>query len=110
MWHVVPGASTPSAGDVRAVELEDRRLALWRTESGVVVACEARCPHQWADLATEGVVAGEELVCTAHGWRFSTDGSGSKLAGNGRRDDKAPVEVFPVRSETGCPVMIWIGP
>ncbi len=28
------------------------------------------CPHRAADLAVFGVIEGDELVCTLHGWRF----------------------------------------
>jgi UDP-MurNAc hydroxylase len=31
---------------------------------------QRRCPHRNADLAAFGVIDGNELVCTLHGWRF----------------------------------------
>ncbi|MBU6241919.1 MAG: Rieske 2Fe-2S domain-containing protein [Acidobacteria bacterium] len=31
---------------------------------------ERFCPHRQADLGTFGVIEGDELVCTLHGWRF----------------------------------------
>jgi UDP-MurNAc hydroxylase len=30
------------------------------------------CPHRQADLAEFGVVEGDHIVCTLHGWKFST--------------------------------------
>jgi UDP-MurNAc hydroxylase len=34
------------------------------------------CPHRQADLSVFGVLEGDEIVCTLHGWRFRTaDGS-----------------------------------
>jgi UDP-MurNAc hydroxylase len=33
------------------------------------------CPHRQADLSEFGVVEGDTIVCTLHGWKFSaTDG------------------------------------
>ncbi len=31
---------------------------------------QRRCPHRNADLAAFGLIDGDELVCTLHGWRF----------------------------------------
>jgi cytochrome P450/nitrite reductase/ring-hydroxylating ferredoxin subunit len=43
-------------------------LVLVRSKDGVR-AYEARCPHQ-GTLLSEGEIAGDHLVCRAHGWRF----------------------------------------
>jgi phenylpropionate dioxygenase-like ring-hydroxylating dioxygenase large terminal subunit len=91
---VAPGAAT-------SVELGDDGIVVWRTASGVLVACDARCPHQWSHLAGAGVVDGEELVCLSHFWRFDVEGHGSKLAMNGRRDAKSDVATFAVRELDG---------
>ncbi|MCX7619574.1 MAG: Rieske (2Fe-2S) protein [Acidimicrobiales bacterium] len=92
-------------GEVRAVELDrDGRpfeLVVWRTLSGKPVVMDARCPHQWSHLEAEGVVDGDELVCTAHFWRFGPDGAGCKLSMSGRRDAKAPIPVFAARERAG---------
>jgi nitrite reductase/ring-hydroxylating ferredoxin subunit len=89
-------------GAVRAVELRDGwRAALWRSASGHLAACDPRCPHQWSDLVTEGTVAGEELVCLAHHWRFDAAGCGTKLSMTGRRDPKSDVAVFATRVVDG---------
>lgn len=69
--------------------------------SGRVAVCEARCPHQWSDLATEGRVEGEELVCLAHHWRFDPAGRGTKVNALGRRDVKSDVACPRVRVRDG---------
>lgn len=76
------------------VGVDDADAVVWRTLAGRWCASDARCPHQWSHLAAEGVVDGEELVCAAHGWRFDPEGRATKLAMNGRRDPKAPIEVL----------------
>ena len=84
--------AAPPPGSVMEVGVE---LVVWTTESGTTCVAESRCPHQWSPLAQEGVVVGEELLCTAHGWRFDVEGRGTKLNALGRRDRKADVEVVP---------------
>jgi nitrite reductase/ring-hydroxylating ferredoxin subunit len=47
------------------------------------------------------VVDGPEILCTAHFWRFTTDGTGSKVGMTGRRDPKADIAVYPCREVDG---------
>ena len=100
---VAPGSAAP-------VEVGDDELVVWRTASGVLAACDARCPHQWSHLAGAGVVDGEELVCLSHFWRFDTEGHGSKMAMNGRRDPKSDVATFAVREVDGRIEVLVPGP
>ena len=79
----------------------DRDLVVWRTSDGQPCVMEARCPHQWSHLGAEGFVDGDEIVCTAHFWRFDRQGRGSKLNVLGRRDPKADVTVYPTREVDG---------
>ena len=79
----------------------DLDLVVWRTFEGEPCVMEARCPHEWSHLAAEGVVDGPEIVCAAHFWRFTTDGTGSKVGMTGRRDPKADIAVFPCREVDG---------
>jgi phenylpropionate dioxygenase-like ring-hydroxylating dioxygenase large terminal subunit len=88
-------------GRTSAATVGDLDLVLWRTFDGELCVMEARCPHQWSHLAAEGVVDGPEIVCGAHFWRFTTEGVGTKLAMNGRRDPKADIRVFPSREREG---------
>ena len=94
-------AEALSPGSIAAVTVDDLDLVVWRTESGRLCLMDARCPHQWSHLEAEGVVAGEEIVCAAHFWRFDPDGVGVKVAMNGRRDRKADIGVYPVEEVDG---------
>ena len=89
------------SGQIVTVEREDGDVVVWRTASGHTVACDARCPHQWAHLGTAGAVDGEEIVCLSHFWRFDQKGTGSKLSAVGRRDEKSPINTFEVRENEG---------
>ena len=99
-WIDVMASEELREGQVVTVEREEGDIVVWRGTSGRSVACEARCPHQWAHLGSAGAVDGDELVCLSHFWRFDAQGGGSKLAANGRRDEKGAIGTFSIR-ETG---------
>ena len=96
----------PKSGQITDVSLDGQDLIVWRTEKGKLCAMAARCPHQWTHLAHEGVIVGEEIICTTHFWRFSTTGQGCKENVKGRRDPKGNIEVMPCYEKGG---KIWIG-
>ena len=100
-WHAVALTEDIPVGGVLPIEIDGQELVLWRSASGELAACDARCPHQWAHLGPGGAVDGEELVCLSHFWRFAIDGTVSKLAMNGRRDDKGSVRTHQVRESDG---------
>jgi phenylpropionate dioxygenase-like ring-hydroxylating dioxygenase large terminal subunit len=97
---VASSADVPVSG-VFSLVVDGEEIVLWRTAAGELAACDARCPHQWAHLGSAGAVDGAELVCLSHFWRFATDGAASKLAMNGRRDDKGATRAHAVREVDG---------
>ena len=107
-WSDVLASVDVANGQIVEIEIDSDsvEIVLWRTTSGELAACDARCPHPWAHLATAGVVDGDELVCLSHFWRFGTDGAGSKLGATGRRDEKAANRIFRVE-ERGGRIMLW---
>lgn len=62
----------------RLVTVRGHRFAVFRTASGGVGALPDQCPHRRAPLS-EGRVSGEHLVCPYHGWRFSADGTVTRV-------------------------------
>jgi UDP-MurNAc hydroxylase len=56
-------------------EAAAKKAATASTEEVTIGAyrLERFCPHRKADLTRFGVIDGDELVCTLHGWRFATD-------------------------------------
>ena len=100
-WVDLTAAQEVGAGQVRAAEVGEQDLVVWRTFDGTPCVMEARCPHEWSHLEAEGVVDGDEIVCTAHFWRFDIDGRGTKLNVKGRRDPKADIAVFLCRERDG---------
>ena len=108
-WVAVLREDELPPASVTGVSLPIGILAVWRDADGRACAVDARCPHQWSDLATEGIVDGAELVCTAHCWRFDRAGRGTKVNVGGRRDVKADVAVHPCRIEHGQ-IEVWVPP
>ena len=97
----MPESERLASGQIVTVDREDGDIVVWRTTAGKVVACDARCPHQWSHLGTAGAVDGEEIVCLSHFWRFDQEGTGSKLSAAGRRDEKSSIRTFAVRETEG---------
>ncbi|WP_237269585.1 aromatic ring-hydroxylating dioxygenase subunit alpha [Synechocystis sp. CACIAM 05] len=72
-WYWLLRSKQLKHGQVKAVFLLGKDLAVYRTNSGKVVAMDAYCPHMGAHLA-EGKVEGESLRCFFHNWRFDHHG------------------------------------
>ncbi len=77
-WHRVPLAALADS-DRALVELEGRRIALFRVDSTVHAVANG-CPHAGNPLLL-GEVAGTTLTCAFHGWRFDL-ATGACLAGD----------------------------
>ncbi len=69
-WYPLAGANDLADGHVVDAVLDGSPLAVWRGADGVARAWENRCPHRGVRLSI-GSVAGDELVCRYHGWRFA---------------------------------------
>jgi len=84
-------AAVPS-GEMRCVDLEDRRVLVAHTKSGVFVADEM-CTHEDARLC-DGNLNGTLVKCPLHGSRFD-------LVTGAVLDDPAsePLRIYPTRVE-----------
>ena len=72
-WFPVELSRHVPEGQLVPTMLHGQELALWRPIAGSVQAWENRCPHRSVRL-TLGFVAGDQLVCRYHGWRYGSDG------------------------------------
>jgi 3-ketosteroid 9alpha-monooxygenase subunit A len=88
-------------GDVVAANAAGIELVVWRDLRGTAHVHDARCPHQWNHLAAVGAVAGCELVCTAHYWRFEADGRGSRRLSDGTREPMRDLRAYPTTEHGG---------
>jgi len=92
-WIPVARASELAAGEVVAIRVGDREVALGR-DGERYFATQRRCPHHGADLA-DGIIARGHLVCPQHGWRFCT------VSGELDVSPSVCLEVFPLRVVDG---------
>ena len=81
-------------GAIVAIDVDGDDYIVWRARSGDLCAMPRWCPHLDSDLAEEGVVIGDELMCRAHGWSFDTNEQG-------REDPKDDVETLRVAEVDG---------
>jgi phenylpropionate dioxygenase-like ring-hydroxylating dioxygenase large terminal subunit len=72
LWHPV-ALSHVVGTQPRAATLLGEDLVLWRDDSGQAHALADQCPHRGARLSM-GRVAGGQLECPYHGWRFEGGG------------------------------------
>jgi nitrite reductase (NADH) small subunit len=56
-------------GEGRAFAVGKRRIAVFHTRQGQVLAVQAECPHRGGPLA-DGLVGGNTLICPLHSWKF----------------------------------------
>jgi phenylpropionate dioxygenase-like ring-hydroxylating dioxygenase large terminal subunit len=71
-WHGVAYGRGVGAAPQRAVLLGEP-LVIWRDKAAVAHAFPDLCIHRGTALSL-GRVAGDEIVCPYHGWRYGTDG------------------------------------
>lgn len=86
--------------------LLDTPVVLYRTEAGVAVALEDRCPHRQAPLSA-GTLRGDAIECGYHGFQFDQTGRCARVPSMTK---PAPLRVqcYPIR-EIGPLVWIYLG-
>ncbi|MEU3252338.1 aromatic ring-hydroxylating dioxygenase subunit alpha [Streptomyces sp. NPDC006997] len=101
-WYPLARSRSVRHGRVRAAVFAGERIALFRTESGVVHALEDRCAHRQVPLSM-GVVEGETLRCCYHAWAYRGDGRISQIPYLAKGDARPPrgVRGYPVREAYG---------
>lgn len=88
--------------------LLDRTLVFYRTEAGVPVALNDRCPHRFAPLH-KGAVIGDAIRCPYHGLQFGPDGvCVHNPIGEGKIPKAAVTTAYPLAERDGI-VWIWFG-
>jgi phenylpropionate dioxygenase-like ring-hydroxylating dioxygenase large terminal subunit len=73
-WYWVCPSGRVKAGQLRAVSVLGRELAVYRAYDGQAHVVDAHCPHMGAHLA-EGRVDGNGLRCLFHNWNFDERGA-----------------------------------
>ncbi len=105
-WYVAAWAEEISRTPLRR-EILEHDIVFYRTEDGLPVALQNRCPHRSFPLC-RGSLQGDRIQCGYHGIEFNPDGSCAlvpqlKAAPGGLR-----IESYPL-VEQGPFVWIWMG-
>lgn len=95
-WVKVANAEDVPAGEMIAVAIEGKNLALYHLDNGEFHATENLCTHQFA-LLTDGWLEDCYIECPLHAGRFDV------RTGKGQGDPiDEDVRVFPVKIEDGA--------
>ncbi|MCG8315823.1 MAG: aromatic ring-hydroxylating dioxygenase subunit alpha [Pseudomonadales bacterium] len=105
-WYWALQSRELKTGKAKAVRLSGKDLAVFRTESGKVVAMDAFCPHRGAHLGG-GTVEGEALRCYYHHWKFDETGECVDVPCL-KRAPKTSVSTYPAEDHYGL-IWVWVG-
>ncbi|PCJ46858.1 MAG: (2Fe-2S)-binding protein [Moraxellaceae bacterium] len=105
-WYWALQSRKLKPGKATAVRISGKDLALFRTESGKVVAIDAYCPHRGAHLAG-GTVEGEALRCYYHHWKFNENGECVDVPCL-KRPPKAQNKTYRTEDHYGL-IWVWVG-
>jgi phenylpropionate dioxygenase-like ring-hydroxylating dioxygenase large terminal subunit len=83
-------------------------VAMYRDDTGQIVALEDRCPHRRVPLSMGKVVEGSLLQCHYHGLRFDRTGACIRIPGQEAIPPTAKVKTYPVVERYRW-VWIWMG-
>lgn len=105
LWVALCPASALRADRPLAMTLAGERLVLFRGLGGGASALVDRCPHRGVALSL-GRLAGGELACPFHGWRFAGDGRCTRVPWNPEaKRDTLSATTLPLREIGG---VIWL--
>ncbi|MEL6223950.1 MAG: aromatic ring-hydroxylating dioxygenase subunit alpha [Cyanobacteria bacterium J06627_8] len=105
-WYWAIASHQLKVGQVKAVTIQGRNLAIYRGANRQVVAIDAYCPHMGAHLA-EGRVEGDRLRCFFHNWAFDHAGT---CVDAPCLEGPPPIQqaTFPTAEQYGM-VWVWTG-
>lgn len=102
LWYIV-GPSALLAENPTGMRLFGEDLVLWRDSKGAPHLFEDWCAHRGAQLSC-GFVAGDELQCWYHGWRYDPAGLCVSIPAQGGPPPGAPpiyLKSYPVTEKAG---------
>jgi len=106
-WYVAAWSHELETAKPFAVSILDEPIALYRSESGRLVALEDRCVHRLAPLSL-GRCEGERLRCMYHGLLYDPDGKVSQIPGQDLVPKQARVRSYPIADRHDW-VWVWMG-
>lgn len=105
LWIALCPASRLRPERPLAMTVAGERIVLFRGADGTASALIDRCPHRGVTLSL-GKVAGGELTCPFHGWRFAANGRCTHVPWNpDAKRETLSATTLPVREIGG---VIWL--
>lgn len=105
-WYWALQSRELKPGKAKGIRLSGKDLAIFRTESGEVVAMDAFCPHRGAHLGG-GTVEGDALRCYYHHWKFDSNGDCVDVPCL-KRAPNTGVNTYPAEDHFGL-IWVWVG-
>ncbi len=103
-WYWALPAADVKPGTAHSVNLMGRELAIYKTESGQLVALDAHCRHRGAHLGL-GTVQGDCISCPYHRWTYDSSGKCVDVPVLDEPPASAHVQAWPVREKYG---LVWV--
>lgn len=111
-WFAVALSNDIANGQVRTMHYFDTEFVVWRGGDGVLRAVDPFCPHLGAHLGIGSDVAGNDLRCPYHHWRFNGEGGVTRIPYS---DTISPsmkrscLKTWPIEEVDGV-VFVWYHP
>ncbi len=106
-WYPMAWSREVRPGKSFAASFAGEPIVVVRQKDGRVFALEDRCAHRQVPLS-KGVVQGDAIRCSYHGWRYNSAGKCVDVPYLGKYKLPNGVRSYPC-AETGGIVFVWIG-
>ncbi|MDJ0801121.1 MAG: aromatic ring-hydroxylating dioxygenase subunit alpha [Calothrix sp. MO_167.B12] len=105
-WYWTIHSRSLKKGKVKSLELLGREIIIYRSLEGQLICCDAYCPHMGAHLG-KGIVEGDSIRCSSHGWKFDAEGICVEVPCLG---EPLPLKIktWPVEEKYGL-IWVWTG-
>ena len=107
-WHCVGLASAYRDGKPHGLEAFGTKIVIWAGADGELQALDGYCRHMGGDLS-KGAVAGDNVACPFHSWRWGGDGRCKEIPYARRVPARARTKSWPVLERNGH-VFVWHDP
>jgi len=105
-WYLLGPSRDLARGKIKAYEIGNQRIVVFRGVDGTLRALDAYCPHMGTDLAI-GRVDGNQIRCFFHHWKFSGTGECTDIPCGERTPQRARLQSYDVAERYG---FIWVWP
>ena len=107
-WHCVGLAKAYKDGKPHGLEAFGTKIVIWAGSDGALHALDGYCRHMGGDLS-KGEVAGDNVACPFHSWRWGGDGRCKEIPYARRVPPRARTRSWPVLERNGH-VFVWHDP